>query len=571
MTISRRAVLEAGVLGASIIGLGRFRASEAQSAGGTNRYAAIYPQLDRFAEQFMRDMNSPGMTLVLADRDAVHRVVSYGFSDLAARQPVAEQELFQIGSISKSFVGLALLQLRDEGKLDLHRPVIEYLPWLRIKSSFAPITAHHMLTHSAGVSAGWDVFPADPEQGHLAAYAPGEHFHYNNMLYGVLGYLAWTLDGRELPEVLRERILRPLGMSRSEPVITFDMRGKTVKSYVPFLSDRPYPRSGRLSESPGIVITSGAGCVACSAQDMGAYVRMIANHGKTPGGRLVSEEAFELFARPHVLAEDFGPGAHYGYGVAVDTLDGNKILRHTGGMVSFMSSMMVDIDEGVGGFASVNAQQNYRPNDVVRYAIQLMRAERKGAALPPMPEADVAVTVKNAADYAGTYAGGNRSLEIRADGDRLFVMHEGSRVSLERLSEPDQFIARHDALDRFPLVFGRKDAEEPDSAVVEVSWGGDWFGNAQYEGPVEFKYPKEWESYVGHYRNENPWVGSLRIVLNKGRLMIDGTTALAADGELFRPADSPGNAEWLRFGEIVNGRCMRLKYSGGDLWRVAAA
>ena len=91
----------------------------------------------------------------------------------------------------------------------------------------------------------------------------------------------------------------------------------------------------------------------------------------------MSEDAFKRFSTPHVLAEDFGPGAHYGYGIAVDTLDGNRLLRHTGGMVSFMSALMVDIDDGVGGFASVNAQQGYRPNPVVRYAIQLMRARRK--------------------------------------------------------------------------------------------------------------------------------------------------------------------------------------------------
>ncbi len=70
----------------------------------------------------MRDMNSPGMALVLADRDGVQRVVHYGFGDLEARQPAGEDTLFEIGSISKSFVALALLQLRDEGKLDLDRP-----------------------------------------------------------------------------------------------------------------------------------------------------------------------------------------------------------------------------------------------------------------------------------------------------------------------------------------------------------------------------------------------------------------------------------------------------------------
>jgi len=352
------------------------------------------------------------MTLVLADRDAVQRVVTYGLGDLERRRGVEPQELFQIGSISKSFVALTLLQFRDEGKLDLDRPISEYLPWLRIKSAFAPITVHHLLTHSSGSSAGWDLFPSDPDQGHLAAYGPGEHFHYNNMLYEALGHLTWTLDGRELPEILSDRIFRPLKMSQSEPVITLDVREKMVKNHVPFLGDRPYPRNGRLCEAPAIVLTSGAGCVASNARDMGAYAQMIANHGKTAEGRLVSESAFELFSRPHVLAEDFGPGVSCGYGFAVDSLDGNRLLRHTGGMVSFMSSMMVDIDEAVGGFASVNAQQKYRPNAVVRYAIQLMRAQRKGKVFPAMPETDASTQMKNASDFAGAYADGNRSLEI---------------------------------------------------------------------------------------------------------------------------------------------------------------
>ncbi len=170
-----------------------------------------------------------------------------------------EDELFQIGSISKSFVALALLQLRDEGKLDLERPVTDYLPWLRIESKFGPITVHHLLTHTTGLPGAGDVFQSDPELAHLAAYAPGEHFHYNNAMYDTLGILAWTLDGRELPELLRERIFRPLGMNSSEPVITNDVRERLAKSYVPFLADRPYPRDGRLSEAPFVFATGGAG------------------------------------------------------------------------------------------------------------------------------------------------------------------------------------------------------------------------------------------------------------------------------------------------------------------------
>jgi CubicO group peptidase (beta-lactamase class C family) len=571
--MTRRALLQAGAFGASVAGLGAFRVSEAAAPGATGRYDAAWPNLDRFVEQYLRDMNAPGMTLALADRDAVQRVVTYGFGNLEARERVREDELFQIGSITKSFVGLALLQLADEGKLGFDRPVKDYLPWLRVKSAYAPITVHHLLTHTTGLPGAGDIFQADPEASHLAAYAPGEHFHYNNAMYDLLGILAWVLDGRELPELLRERLLQPLGMLKSEPSITMDMRGRLAKSYAPFQPDRPFPRRGRLAEAPPVLTTSGAGCIAATPADMGAYVRMLANHGALPAGRLVSEAGFRRFATPHILAEDFGPGAHYGYGIAVDTLDGNRLLRHTGGMVSFMSALMVDIDDGVGGFASINAQQGYRPNPVVKYAIQLMRALRRGGPTPPMPETDDPVRVKNAADYAGRYGlagSASRALDVEADGEKLFVVHEGARVPLERLGDADRFAARHPALDRFPFVFHRAEPGEESAPVAELSHGGDWFRNARYVGPDRFDYPEAWDAYVGHYHNENAWVGSVRVVILKGRLMLDGTVPLEADGELFRLRDNPWNTEWIRFGEVVNGRCMRLRLSGSDLWRVAA-
>jgi hypothetical protein len=85
---------------------------------------------------------------------------------------------------------------------------------------------------------------------------------------------------------------------------------------------------------------------------MGAYIQMLANHGRGPQRTLVSAESFELFSKRHIKAEEFGPTASYGYGIAVDELDGNPLLRHTGGMVSYMSALQVDIGAGIGGFAS---------------------------------------------------------------------------------------------------------------------------------------------------------------------------------------------------------------------------
>lgn len=565
MQLTRRNVLEAALIGAAATA-GGFWVKEGL-ASPSAKYGDVFTELDRFVEQFMREMNSPGMTLVLADREGVQRVTTYGFGDLDRQRKLEADELFQIGSITKSFLALALLQMREEGKLDLNKPIVEYLPWFRVQSSFAPVTTHHLLTHTSGLPGAPEVFPSEPAQRHLAAYAPGEQFHYNNMAFTLLGYLAWTLDGRELPEIFRERIFKPLGMAQSEPVIDFDMRARMPRSYQPVLSDRPYLRHGELCEAPAIISSSGAGCIAATARDMGAYVQMLANRGRGPKRDLISRESFELFSKRHIKAEEFGPTASYGYGMAVDELDGNALLRHTGGMVSYMSALQVDIAAGIGGFASVNAQQGYRPNAVVKYGLQLMRARAENKKAPAAPAPDSEFEIANAGDYVGVFAGERGQLEFAREGTKLFLVRAGQRIQLERADSDDQFSVSSPDLARFPLTFGRKGENGP---VVEVSSGDAWYTAAAYDGPRQFQVPESWRSYVGHYRSEDSWMGSLRVFVLKGRLLLDGTP-LELEGDLFRMRDEPSNTEWIRFGEIVNGKCMRLKYSGVDLWRVASA
>lgn len=561
MTTNRRELLSFGIASAVASNFIIQESAADVPAAMNGRYRDAFAELDRYVARYLREMNSPGMTLTLADRDGVQRVVTYGFSDLEHQARVKTDELFQIGSITKSFTTLVLLQLRDEGKLDLHEPVQDYLPWLRISSAFEAITPHHLLTHSSALPGGAELFPSDPTEQLLAAYAPGKHFWYNNLGFTILGLLAETLDGRELPAQFRERLFVPLDMSQSEPVIDFETRRRQAKSYVPFFADRPFPRYGRISEAPGIITTNAAGCISSTPRDMGRYVQMLANRGAVGGKRLVSAEGFELLATPHIKAEDFGPETSYGYGIAVEELDGHKVLRHTGGMVSFMSSLWVDLESGVGGFASINAQFGYRPNPVVKHALRLMRAAQEGkrAAAPPPP--DDPRVIANAADYIGTFKGARGKLVVASGGQRLFLSQDGKRIALDRL-EGDDFHVDDPAFERFPLSFGRTEGR-----VVELHWGGDWYANDAYRGPTDFKTPAHWQQLLGHYRNEDPWQGSLRVYVLKDRLTLDGKP-LEAEGDRYRIRDDVANSEWIRFGEVVNGRCRRIKYSGIDFWRV---
>jgi D-alanyl-D-alanine carboxypeptidase len=121
-----------GTSAATAVAASGFLAVEGFTENSSSDYKPGYKALDRFVEQYLRAMNAPGLTLALADRDGVQRVVTYGFTDVGARRRVKPDELFQIGSISKSFLAICLLQLGQEGKLDLHRPITEYLPWFRM-------------------------------------------------------------------------------------------------------------------------------------------------------------------------------------------------------------------------------------------------------------------------------------------------------------------------------------------------------------------------------------------------------------------------------------------------------
>ena len=192
---------------------------------------------------------------------------------------------------------LCLLQLRDEGKLDLQKPILDYLPWFRIESSYEPITTHHLLTHTSGLPGAPPVFLSDPAAKHRAAYAPGKLFHYNNMGFTLLGHLLMSLDRGTLSDIYRKRIFEPLGMTATEPIITFDNRERTAKNYSSSQGDRPFPRFGKLSEAPGIVMTSAAGCIASTPHDMGLYVQFLARRAKDQRSGCSAKRASLFF--PH--------------------------------------------------------------------------------------------------------------------------------------------------------------------------------------------------------------------------------------------------------------------------------
>jgi CubicO group peptidase (beta-lactamase class C family) len=552
-SISRRDMLAMGLLAA----LPGALLSEVARAAAAPNSAAMHT-LDRFIAGYCEAMNAPGLTLGLAGAEGPLRVSSYGYVDIAAKIPASPSHLFEIGSITKSFVALVILQLHEEGKVDLQAPIHGYLPWLAMQTDFGDILVHHLLTHSSGMPDDAPLFPSSPQRRPRQALKPGTEFHYCNWGYDVLGHLIEALDGRSWSAAVNERILKPIGMLDTAPIITSAVRPRIAQSYMPLHDDRPYPRHAPIVPAGNLAVDFAAGSIASTPKDMNLYMQALLNRGEIHGRRIVSEESFKLFSTRHIAAPAFGPTAGYGYGIAVDTLDGHVRLRHTGGMVSFMSAMHLDLDSRFGAFASINAQLGYRPNPVVQLALQLLRSEKEHSRPPATPEFDAAAKVEAAQSYSGVYTAGNgRRIEIKNDSVRLNLIVDGRTIPLQQ-SEDGTFIAEHAGFDLFPIVFERAagsssaDADKSKRAITALSCGPDWFAREGYrESPLEAS--PVLARYVGKYYSENPWYGVIRVVQRQRQLWMGGTEPLTAIGNhLFRVGEQPSSPSVVEFSEWVD-------------------
>jgi D-alanyl-D-alanine carboxypeptidase len=529
-------------------------------------------------EHHLMASHAAGAALAVTDREEILGVVVRGMADVASAAPVRPETRFQIGSISKSFSSILVMQEVDAGRLDLHVSVNELLPWLALPEPFGPITMHHLLTHTAGLHTGTEDAPGFAGalyllRSHPAASAPGERFHYSNDGYKIVGAVLEAVTGQPIHELLRDRLLGPLGMTASVAAITDEVWTDHATGYQPLLTDRPAQLRHPLVPAPRIVSNTADGSIVSNVVDMGAYARLLLARGDLPdgrGGRILSEDGF---ARLMAGAVDDGDHGRYGYGLWTEEVDGRTWLGHSGGMVGYTALLITVPEEGLACVLLQNGQGSRAL--VVDAALAAVRAGLAGEPLPS-PWAPAAPTaIPDARAYAGSYTGDDgRTLVVETQDDGLSMSIGGVSARLERdplLEEPgESFLAVHPAFERFPIVFGR-DA----GRVVEVFHGDTWFRGERYGGAEPEEPPSAWRRHPGLYRNDDPWNPVLRITLRKGSLAIMWPTDTGDEegGELVPLDDGsfavgePRLPRRISFEGDVDGMTAVTVFNGGRWYR----
>jgi CubicO group peptidase (beta-lactamase class C family) len=295
--------------------------------------ADLAERLDALAAEVLRCGVTPAAAVAVTGRERSVLARTYG--------DAADDALWQVGSIGKSFTAALTLEAAGQGLLDLHAPVTEYLPWFSVRSAYPPITLHHLLTHTAGLICGAEIATASTyDVVELAstetAYAPGDHHWYSNVGYRTIGLVLERLTATSYPDLVQRRLLDRLGMRESSPRIVHDTRRRLPQGHVAFYDDRPWRPERGLAPATWIESAEADGCICCSIDDLAAWLRA-----------LWSGQAASL-RQPLVLDEQ--DGTHYGYGLIVAD-DG---FGHTGGMIGFHAMMWADEASGIGAVACVN-------------------------------------------------------------------------------------------------------------------------------------------------------------------------------------------------------------------------
>jgi len=346
--------------------------------------------LEDFIFKKMSKTHLPGLSLAIVKDGEIVYSRGFCFRDLEYGLSATANTLYGIGSVTKSFTALSIMQLVEEGKLSLEEPVNKYVP-LDLKSGEDPIKIWHLLSHTSGIPAlayaeafigyitgaddKWipvasyeDIFTFMREANQWALTKPGERWFYLNEGYLILGYIIEKLSGMSYEEYVKKRILEPLQMNRSffkkEEV---DAERDVATPYI-------ITRDGECKKSTYAYgpITSDGGMIS-NVLDLASYITMYINRGRYGSGSLVSSELIEEMEKPRIkLPLQIFSGEAYGYGLHItpDFMD-TKLVGH-GGSVLVATACIGYIPEKRVGIALLANGSGYPLSQIGMYGLALM-------------------------------------------------------------------------------------------------------------------------------------------------------------------------------------------------------
>ena len=379
---------------------------------GNPDHAAHVAMIDEIMMAPVREGRIAGASVAVVHRGETVAIRGYGWANLELRVPTPENAIYETGSVTKQFTSVGLLQMQEQGLVDLDADMSTYLPDFPTQGN--RITVRELLDHTSGIRGYTEMEAARPYfvrrvprdsllalvAAHPFDFATGEHEIYNNSAFYLAGMILEDASGMSYEDYVEQQIFAPLGMDRSHYCSETEIHEGKVTGYD--------TGADGLVHKGFIVhnIPFAAGSLCSSAGDLATWL------GALHGGEVLTDESYAQLTEPGDLND--GTKLRYALGIAVADIMGHRAVHHGGGINGFLTESLYLPDEGLAIAVLVNTAGPVGPSALARQIIEAMVGDNTPE--PMTFEGDLAY-------FEGVYGGparaGEAVVRIAAEGDML--------------------------------------------------------------------------------------------------------------------------------------------------------
>jgi len=428
----------------TLLMIGIFAAAAPMASLASDRFSPLREAI----RQEMVEQGIPGMSVAVWKNGTILWEEGFGWADRERRIAATPHTMFALASLSKTLTATGLMTLVQAGKVDLDRPMNDYLGddklTVRIGDP-AAVTVRRVANHTSGLAEGSQFFYGDEVRdtpalsetirryGIVVAY-PGERYVYSNVGYGVLGYAIEKVSGRSYADYMREEVFLPLGMTRSAVLVPQELQ--------PFAATR-YIHGGEPITAYGFG-EPGSAAVYSSAHDLARFGMFLLGQRQSDQRAILSGQSIERMtsdAVPTLTRAGLVSQNSYGVGLTLSNEGGYDVIGHNGSMTGTSTVFDLVPKEKLGLVVLANANE-YAPwtlrEKILRHMLPKWREPAAAPAAAPagpfVPEpALVGVWKGSVHTYEGEQP---MQLQVLASGDVHVSIGEAAQSGMSSLQQP---------------------------------------------------------------------------------------------------------------------------------------
>lgn len=469
--------------------------ARAQNISPPGNYRALARQLSNFIENEMRDKQIPGLSIALVDGPEIVWAQGFGFADPAQKLPATADTVYRVGSVSKLFTDLALMQLVEKGDADLDAPVTRYLPDFQPPNQWRKeITLRMLMAHYSGLPRETPVGnyfdPTEPSLSETIAslnqtellYEPGTSMKYSNAGVAVVGRVVEVLSRKPLSEAVEKVLLNRLGLDSSSFVLNPRISPRLARGQM-------WTLHGRTFDAPRFELgIAPAGCLYSTVKDLCRFASFLFEKGRAGDVTVVKESTLDAMWTPQFT--NINRNSDIGLGFFISKMDGHRIVNHNGAIYGFATQFSVLPDARLA--VAVIASKDFVNIVTDRIGMVALRGALAIRAGRPLPEVlpTSSIDLATAQPLQGRYSSTNAGFELRlaANTPELALLWDDGRFPTTLRRRGDEFIT--DGRIGYGLIL------RPEGAAL-INRAGVKFQRVPpvMPGPV----PTQWTGLIGEY------------------------------------------------------------------------